>query len=313
MISVIIPTYRRIDDLMRCLEGLRTQSRVPDEVLAIVRYNDHDTLEALLQPVYPSLRLRVVTVSIPGQVAALNRGLAESRGDIIAITDDDTIPRRDWLERIEAHFQSDSKVGGVGGRDWVHENGQTLSDSRSVVGKIQWFGRVIGNHHLGIGPAREVDLLKGANMSYRREAIHGKCFEERLRGTGAQVHNDLAFSYSVKKAGWKLIYDPMVAVDHYPAPRHDSDKRNQFNSDSYFNMVYNETITLCRNMGPIQRMVFLTWSMFIGTTASPGLAQWMRMALHPRSHAGRKVTAVWKGRLIGFYHGITDSPTGKKV
>ncbi|WP_040952938.1 glycosyltransferase family 2 protein [Gorillibacterium massiliense] len=308
MITVLIPTYRRVDDLLRCLEGIRAQTRMPDEVLVIVRYNDHDTLEALIKLDYHDLSLRVITVAVPGQVAALNRGLTESRGDIIAITDDDTIPKKDWLQRIESHFLSDPAVGGVGGRDWVHEGSRILSESRPVVGKIQWFGRVIGNHHLGVGPAREVDLLKGANMSYRRAAIRGKWFEEKLRGSGAQVHNDLAFSYSVKRSGWKLIYDPLVAVDHYPAQRHDSDKRNQYNAVSHFNMVYNETVTLSRHMGLLRRIIFLAWSILIGTASSPGLVQWARLAVKPHSHAGRKVAVVWKGRIIGFYHGLKIDP-----
>jgi len=28
-----------------------------------------------------------------------------------------------------------------------------------VVGKLQWFGRLIGNHHIGSGEGREVDAL----------------------------------------------------------------------------------------------------------------------------------------------------------
>lgn len=35
---------------------------------------------------------------------------------------------------------------------------------------VQWFGRVIGNHHLGTGGVREVDILKGVNMSFRQTA-----------------------------------------------------------------------------------------------------------------------------------------------
>jgi hypothetical protein len=45
---------------------------------------------------------------------------------------------------------------------------------------------LIGNHHLGVGEPREVDVLKGVNMSYRRTAIADIHFDERMRGTGAQ-------------------------------------------------------------------------------------------------------------------------------
>ena len=56
-------------------------------------------------------------------------------------------------------------------------------------------------------------------MSFRRGAVEGIRFDERLRGTRAQQRADCAFCLVVKRAGWRLIYDPAVAVDHYPAPR----------------------------------------------------------------------------------------------
>src|SRR5690606_14115209 len=155
--------------------------------------------------------LRIVEVKQSGQVHALNTGIEQSTGDILAITDDDTVPCREWLLLIEKIFSADSKVGGVGGRDWVHHDGKVVDGVKQVVGKVSWYGRVKGNHHLGAGQAREVDVLKGANMSYRRTALKSIRFDERLRGVGAQVHNDLDFSLSVKRAGWKLIYSPDVA------------------------------------------------------------------------------------------------------
>jgi len=55
---------------------------------------------------------------------------------------------------------SDSCVGGVGGRDWVYHGTQLEDGARKVIGRVHWFGRVIGNHHLGVGEPREVDVLK---------------------------------------------------------------------------------------------------------------------------------------------------------
>jgi len=96
---------------------------------------------------------------------------------------------------------------------------------------VHWFGRVIGNHHLGVGEPRET-CCKGVNMNYRRAAIANLRFDQRLWGPGAQAHNDMAFSLAVRR-GWKLIYDPRVAVDHYPAQRFDEDQRNKFNQIAF--------------------------------------------------------------------------------
>ena len=94
-------------------------------------------------------------------MSALNAGLAHCTGDVLAITDDDAAPRSHWLARIEGHFASDPKIGAVGGRDWIYHDGVVELGDSTVVGRILWFGRVVGNHHRGVGPARDVDLLKG--------------------------------------------------------------------------------------------------------------------------------------------------------
>jgi glycosyltransferase involved in cell wall biosynthesis len=80
----------------------------------------------------------------------MNAGMDAAGGDIIAFTDDDAAPHTDWLEGIEAHFLSDTNIGGVGGRDWVYHGTQLEEGEREVVGQVQWFGRVIGEHHLGV-------------------------------------------------------------------------------------------------------------------------------------------------------------------
>ena len=194
-VTVLVPTYRRPADLARCLAALQRQSRAPDEVVVVARADDEATHTCLRDPAVPgSLPLSVARVEVPGQVAALNRGLDAANGDVIAITDDDAAPHVDWVERIAAAFESDARLGALGGRDWVHEKGRVLDGERPLVGKVTAHGKIIGNHHLGVGGAREVDILKGANMSYRRDAMRTIRFDARLRGAGAQVHNDMAFS-----------------------------------------------------------------------------------------------------------------------
>ncbi|GBF76007.1 hypothetical protein PA598K_04446 [Paenibacillus sp. 598K] len=295
MITVIIPTYKRTNSLLACLKGLQRQLVLPDEVIVVVRDTDFETIAALRQKFTP-LTVRVTIITVTGTVAALNKGLASSKGDIIAITDDDTVPRKEWLYHIQRNFNADPEVGGVGGRDWVHSGGVVLNGEKERIGRIHWFGKVVGNHHLGT-KVQEVDLLKGANMSYRRKAISGIWFDERLKGNGAQVHNDMAFSLEVKRAGWKLVYDPLVAVDHFPAQRFDEDKRNSFNSIAQYNSAYNETLTIQQYLGPFKSKVFLLWSVFIGTSTAPGLLQVFRLFVTGKyDHLLKKFIATQRGR-----------------
>ncbi|MFN6528030.1 glycosyltransferase family 2 protein [Nostoc sp. ChiSLP03a] len=298
--TVLIPTYRRPQDLSRCLLALQEQTKPVDQAIVVVRDTDAETWQFLAQYTAPNLPLHPVKVTQPGVVAALNAGLAAVEGDIVSITDDDAAPHPDWLERIAAYFTSDSRLGGLGGRDWIYHGSKLEDESRPVVGQLQWFGRVIGNHHLGVGEPREVDILKGVNMSFRTQAIGQLRFDERMRGTGAQVHFEMAFTLALKRAGWKIIYDPSVAVDHYPAQRFDEDQRNNFNEIAFINLVHNETLVLLEHLSFFRRIVFLLWAVFVGTCDSLGLVQWLRFLPSQGQLAGKKLLASWRGRWQGY-------------
>jgi cellulose synthase/poly-beta-1,6-N-acetylglucosamine synthase-like glycosyltransferase len=271
-------------------------------VLVVVRENDTDTRVLLADTEAKRFEQRTVTVSMPGVLSALNAGLAAMRGDIIAITDDDTVPHPDWLARLEMQFQGDHEVGGVGGRDWIHDDSGVDGGAASTVGRVRWYGRVISNHHLGVGGPREVDVLKGANMSYRRTAIHGIGFDEQLRGAGAQVHFEVALGLAVKRAGWKLIYDPAVAVDHYPAQRFDGDRRETPSPQALQNAVHNETYALLRWLPWWRKPVALLYGLTVGTRSAPGLMlageRWFRES--NRADVRMRLRASLLGRLDGL-------------
>ena len=297
-LSVLIPTYRRPQDLLRCLAALQAQTRQADEVVVVVRDTDAETRDFLtvLAPRLPALR--VVTVCVPGVLAAMTAGLAETSGDIIALTDDDTAPSPDWLARIEAHFQADPKVGGVGGRDWQANDHR----SRPVVGKIQWHGRVIGNHHLGVGEAREVDVLKGANCAYRAEPLKAIGFESRLRGAGAQAHWELALGMAMRRAVLKMIYDPAVSLDHFIAQRFDEDTNHRcfFQASGLTNSVHNETLILLTYLPPLRRAAFLAWALLVGTWGEPGLLQVPRLVARRDKDVWKRLQATYLGRLAAI-------------
>lgn len=294
-LSVLIPTYRRPDHLTHCLRALEKQARPASQVLVVVRESDEPTLELLARVPF-ALPLQIVTLRAAGQVAALNAGLARVEGDVVAITDDDARPHADWLQRIGEHFASDPAVGGVGGRD-VPRNGCVYRDA-PVVGKIQWFGRHVGNHHRGIGPPRFVDVLKGANMSYRMSAVSGLRFDERLLGAGAQLGNDMSFSLRVRRRGWRLLYDPAVAVDHYGAERFDDDARLSRSPEAVVNGAHNETVAILEYFPRARWPVFFAWSVLIGHRDLPGCAQCLRLAATGRS-AWPVLKPVVRGRMLG--------------
>lgn len=301
-ISVLIPTYYRPDSLTRCLAALASQSRPADQVVIVHRNGDDATASVLAEW---SLRLPIDEVSIAehgGVVAAMNAGLARCRGDVVAITDDDAAPRTEWLEMLEAYF-ADVSIGGVGGRDNIWQLGKPTPPTRAVVGKVQWFGRVIGNHHLGMGAERDVDVLKGVNCAYRREALEPIGFDSRLRGPGAQMYWELSLGLAVRRNGWRLVYDPTVLVDHFPARRADADRVGYETTSEHdiTDAAYNQTLLLLEHLAPLQRLVYLLWVSLIGTNDSPGIVHAARLILAYGAGGLRQWQAANRGRADAYH------------
>jgi glycosyltransferase involved in cell wall biosynthesis len=279
-VSVIVPTYRRTADLARCLAALDAQTRHADEVIVIVRHDDYATLDWLRtrEANRPDPRRCVVLVQQPGVVAAYNLGVESAGGDVLCFTDDDAAPHADWIARIAGAFESDPALGGLGGRDIVHERNGILQGKKLRVGLVRWYGRTIGNHHIGHGAAREVQVLKGVNMAFRRKAIGTLRFDARLRGSGAQVHCEMAFSLDVQRRGWTLIYDPSLLVEHFPAPRSDEDQRFTFNDAAFYNASFNLRLIMCEYLTPAGRWAFVVYSTLIGDRADPGFLRALSLA-----------------------------------
>ena len=299
-ITVVVPTYRRPKYLQDCLTGFKQQIRLADEILLIVRDSDCLTWEFLASFDPEFLPIKTLTVKVTGVVAAMNLGLDTAGGDIVCFIDDDAVPHHDWLAKIEAHFLADPQLVGLGGRDCMYLGGEKLvEDYKPVVGKLQWFGRMIANHHLGVGKPRQVDFLKGVNMSYRRAAIANMDFDERMKGTGAQTHFEVSFGLSLKRAGCKLLYDPQIVVDHYLAERFDEDIRDRFNPTAFFNEVHNETLAIVEHFSLPRKVLFMTWAMLVGTRKAFGLVQLIRFLPREGKLAFDKWMLSIKGRKEG--------------
>lgn len=296
-VTVIIPTFRRLDILQKCLEGTFLLERKPDQVMIVYRPEDDLVTAQWLTEVacqrYPGLEL--VPVFIPGVVAALNAGLVRAGSDIIAILDDDAIPRPDWLNHVLNHFLRPD-VGAVGGRDVVHNHPPV--EEVTVAGVRDWWGNIIGNHHRVIGPPREVDVVKGCNWILRRAAIGSLRLDERLLGFGAQVANEQWFCLNLRRAGWKIILAPSAIVDHYPAMKPDY-IRTEFSRKKCFESVCNRTASVLAFVPWRLRLRNLVFHLLVGTRECPGLYYSLH-ALLKRPHA---LPGIMLGGWAGFSKG----------
>lgn len=303
-IGVLIATYQRSKELLRCLRALQEQTILADDIIVVAREDDMDTKSSLADHQFSSLPIRVITVAIPGTVAARNAGLDACRTDVLAIIDDDTCPHVDWLSRVMQNFREDDSLGGLGGRDRCFDDHAFDDRAESVVGKIQWFGRTIGNHHLGFGHTREVDLLKGANMSYRSSAFAEVRFDLRLKGRGAQPSEDFCFSAAVKAKGWKLAYDPRAIVDHYASQRVEDrlyvGVAAVKNDAEFRDFAYNQVVSIWAALSPLRRFAFFIWSSLIGTGVFPGLLQAVRYTPKLGLQSWRRFLIAQQGKVEAF-------------
>lgn len=285
-VSVLIPTWRRPESLARGLEALRRQERKPDELVLVVREEDAATHELLAGIELPFATV-VVAPPRSGVVAALNAGFDRASGEVIAITDDDTEPLPDWLARIERHFATEPRLGALGGRDViVGSDSAGPGDESLPIGQVRWFGRVTGYHHLGAGPPRRVDIVKGADMAVRAAAIATKRIDTQLRGTGAEHHWEIDLSLAIEAAGWTLLYDPAVEVLHHEAERFGGQREELMSEEERFNAVHNQTLALARNLEGRRRLVAIAYALLVGTREDPGPALALESVLRRRGNAG---------------------------
>jgi glycosyltransferase involved in cell wall biosynthesis len=312
-ISVVVPTYRRPESLEACLAALSRQQRMPDEVVVVARADDAPALAVVDAFGARGLPVRTAQVPRPGLVAALNTGLDAATGDVVAITDDDAEPRPGWLARAEGIFASDDRVGGVGGRDWVHYGERLVDGHTDEVGRVRWNGKLVGLHHLASDGRRDVEILKGVNMIYRRSALAEVRFDERMRGAATEHNSEPSTCLRLRSRGWRLVYDPEVAVDHRPAPRAAGD-RHLRDAAEIRAAVHNESLALLEYLPPPRRAAFMAWALLVGYVDAPGLVQaGRRAALGPREQTWTALRASAAGRIDAYrtYRRSLSAPAGR--
>ena len=118
MYSVVVPTYNNSATLKATIESLLAQQTSVSYEIMIVDNNSTDDTAllagAFADRVNPEVRYLLETTQ--GSSTARNAGIAAASGEIVAFTDDDCIPRPDWLESLAEVYTAHSSAWSVGGR-----------------------------------------------------------------------------------------------------------------------------------------------------------------------------------------------------
>src|SRR5204863_4084476 len=95
-VSVAVCTRNRPQDMERCLAALSSLRYPSLEIVVVDNAPQTDATERLVRRY--SASMRYVRESRPGLGWARNRAISETRGEVLAFTDDDVMVDAGWLE-----------------------------------------------------------------------------------------------------------------------------------------------------------------------------------------------------------------------
>ena len=178
---------------------------------AIVITRDEEKTVAVcrqFQSQYPD-RFRFFLQPGAGKSEALNLGIAEARGELLALTDDDVVVAADYICSIRETF-GHHPFDGAQGRIFLECPG----------GLPEW----MSSHHVKFMSKRDLgeqiepfhETLSGTNMVVRTDAARavGGFSLELGAGTSVGFAEDTEFSIRLQKAGYSFIYAPRIVVRH---------------------------------------------------------------------------------------------------
>src|SRR5207249_11869045 len=137
-ITIVLCTYNRCKSLVTALNSA-VASELPEFVeweIVVVDNNSKDATREVVEGFcnrYPS-RIRYLFEPKQGKSNALNTGIREARGHILAFMDDDVRVETDWVQKLTAPLQ-DLQWSGSGGRvvpEWFRPIPRWRSEERRV-------------------------------------------------------------------------------------------------------------------------------------------------------------------------------------
>jgi len=213
-VTVVICAYteRRWESLLRAVDSLRSQRRLPEQCVVVIDHN-----EQLLRRARFSLPSDVEVMASEGPrglSGARNTGVRAATGDVVAFLDDDAEADPGWIENLLVQYDQ-PWVAGAGGRAlpvWPR-------------GCPSWFPSefywVVGCSYTGlpetVGPVRNPI---GAAMSFRRAIFEQVgCFDTDMGRLGVLPLGceETEFAIRVRRSieGAGLVHVPDAVVRHH--------------------------------------------------------------------------------------------------
>jgi cellulose synthase/poly-beta-1,6-N-acetylglucosamine synthase-like glycosyltransferase len=201
-VSVIVPVRDRAELLGDTLQALAAQTYTDLEVIVIDDGSVDGSADVARAARVAGRPVRVLEGGGNGAVAARQLGVAAAQGDILAFTDSDCVPSKEWVAEAMRAFDE--------GADMV--NGKTAPARLPLP-----LERSMGSGEEGLYPT--------CNMFYRRSAydaaggFDGQAgdrwgFRPDRRSRGDGFGEDTLLAWRVIRAGHDVRYVPAALVEH---------------------------------------------------------------------------------------------------
>jgi len=220
-VSVVVPTYNRLDRLRRVLAALAQQTfpRERYEVIVVSDGSSDGTDEYLTGGHAP---LETVAVSQPnaGPAAARNRGVEAAQGALILFVDDDVVVAPDLIEQHVRSHEGD-------GNGLVVIGPMLTPPDFPLSPWIQWEQRMLYKQYdamqRGDWEPTFRQFYTGNASLKRRTFLDAGGFDARyLRA------EDVELSYRLDEAGCRFRFNPKAIGWHYAERRFDAWLRNAY-------------------------------------------------------------------------------------
>lgn len=207
-ISIVIPTYNRLQQLKRVLDGLEKQTypRAEFEVI-VVSDGSSDGTDSYLQSLKPSYNLRPLFQKNQGAAAARNHGVSRAEGEYVLFLDDDVYP---LPALIEEHLRYHEICGrfavvigpmlappGFGMSPWVHWEATLLAEQY----RAMTCGQLVPT-------ARQ--FYTGNTSIARHHLLESGGFDPSFYRA-----EDVELAFRLAKTGLKFYFNPLAAGHHY--------------------------------------------------------------------------------------------------
>lgn len=214
--SIIVVNYGK-DWLVKCLPSIVATEYPRSRLEIIVVDNASDDDLASIRNIFPEVKLIPLTKNV-GYAKAANIGVENSKGEYIALLNNDVIVAPDWLKRLVSVLERDENVAAVCPRKRSLSMEQILDGCGGAFNVLgQGWDR--GESEVDVGQFAESDEVthpSGAIFLTRRKVIDEIGFF--LNPDFFMLLEDVDFGLRCWKAGYKVVYTPDCVVRHARSP-----------------------------------------------------------------------------------------------